>query len=257
MGHDFSGLMAKKPAPKKADDRLMNLAVDQIEPDPNNVRRVFDSAKLEELAASMKARGQLQPVVVKPLEGDRYRLIAGERRWRAAKIAKLETVLAIRDDRKVDAQREIDQLVENMQRENLKPSEIIPAMVAAKESGLKAIDIAKLSGLSKQMVGKYLKLGQNPDYIEWADSMGVKAAYERVLEETGQKKDSSPAKPTTDDKGEGTGDGGRDIADKRKTEKVQPLSSGPLEIEIDGTRYKFARAWVVDEGGAERPVLFD
>lgn len=257
MQPDFSGLMSKKPAPKKEDSRLKDIPIDLIDPDPKNVRKAFDKDELKALAATMKARGQLQPALVKQKEDDRYLLIAGERRWRAAKIAGLKTLLALEDDRKVEDQRAIDQLIENMQREDLRPSEIIQGMVEAKGEGLKAVEIAALSGLSKQMVGKYLKLSQSEEYIQLADEIGVRNAYERVLELTGDKRGGQGGASAQEPEGEADGEGTSSKAKRKPSAKVEPLACKTTSIEIDGKPYQLSRAWVVDDTGAERPVVFE
>ena len=101
---------------------LASIAVASIEPHPDQPRRHFDEAALDELAASIAARGVIQPVIVRPLPGGRYQLVAGERRWRAAQKAQLHEIPAlIRDlaDREVMALA----LIENIQREDLNPVE--------------------------------------------------------------------------------------------------------------------------------------
>ena len=102
----------------RADGGLMLLPVSQIEPHPDQPRRHFDETALNELAASIAARGVIQPVVVRPLGGNRYQLVAGERRWRASQLLGLPEVpviVRIADDRAV---LELA-LIENLQRENL------------------------------------------------------------------------------------------------------------------------------------------
>ena len=74
--------------------QLEQIAIDRIDRNPEQPRQTFDERSLEELAASLKAYGQLQPIAVRPL-GDRYIIIAGERRWRAAQIAGWKTIAAI------------------------------------------------------------------------------------------------------------------------------------------------------------------
>lgn len=101
------------------DRRLRNVPLDQIEPNPDQPRKHFDAAKLELLAGSLSARGLLQPVLVRPLAGDRYELIAGERRWRAAHLAGLSHLAAfIRSDTDDGAALELA-LIENAARQDL------------------------------------------------------------------------------------------------------------------------------------------
>jgi len=83
--------VAESPAlsPVRSGDGLANVAVAAIEPHPEQPRRRFDEGALEELAVSIAERGVIQPVIVRPLAGGRYQLVAGERRWRAAQKAQL------------------------------------------------------------------------------------------------------------------------------------------------------------------------
>ena len=101
---------------------LAMLSVAAIEPHPSQPRRHFDDAALDELAASIAARGVIQPIIVRPLGAGRYQLVAGERRWRAAQRAQLHEIPAlIRDlgEREVMALA----LIENLQRQDLNPVE--------------------------------------------------------------------------------------------------------------------------------------
>ena len=115
-----SGEEAATAAPRT--DGLASLPVGAIEPHPDQPRRHFDEAALDELAVSIGKRGVIQPVIVRPLGEGRYQLVAGERRWRAAQKAQLHEIPALI--------RELDEhevmalaLIENIQREDLNPVE--------------------------------------------------------------------------------------------------------------------------------------
>src|SRR5690606_4160489 len=110
------------PAAGPSGEGLATIAVAAIEPHPEQPRRRFDEAALEELAASIAKRGVIQPVIVRPLAGGRYQLVAGERRWRAAQKAQLHEIPALvreLEERDVTALA----LIENIQREDLNPVE--------------------------------------------------------------------------------------------------------------------------------------
>src|ERR1700710_772433 len=115
--------MAPKATPPTG---LMKVAIDLIDPNPLQPRSVFQPERLAELAQSIRANGIIQPIVVQKVK-DRYMLIAGERRWRAARIAELEEVpVVIRefaDDRILEVA-----LIENIQREDLNPIEVAQAL---------------------------------------------------------------------------------------------------------------------------------
>jgi ParB/RepB/Spo0J family partition protein len=96
------------------------VAIDRIEANPEQPRLAFDEATLNELAASIREHGVLQPILVRPLDATRYQLIAGERRWRASRIAGLTTIPALIEEIDDDTALEIA-IIENLQREDLSP----------------------------------------------------------------------------------------------------------------------------------------
>jgi ParB family transcriptional regulator, chromosome partitioning protein len=96
------------------------IEVDHIDSNPEQPRLAFDEATLEELAASIREHGVLQPILVRPLDDGRYQLIAGERRWRASRIAGLVTIPALVEDIDDDTALEIS-IIENLQREDISP----------------------------------------------------------------------------------------------------------------------------------------
>ncbi|MXO70527.1 ParB/RepB/Spo0J family partition protein [Alteraurantiacibacter buctensis] len=146
-------------------DGLASLAVAAISPHPNQPRRHFDEAALEELAASIATRGVIQPVIVRPLPGGRYQLVAGERRWRAAQKAQLHEIPAIiRDlaDRDVMALA----LIENIQREDLNPVEEAQAYHRLAElEGLTQAEIARLVDKSRSHVANLQRLLALPESV--------------------------------------------------------------------------------------------
>jgi ParB family chromosome partitioning protein len=143
---------------------LANLAVSAIKPHPNQPRRHFDEAALEELAGSIATRGVIQPVIVRPYEGG-YQLVAGERRWRAAQKAQLHEIPAlIRDlgERDVMA----IALIENIQREDLNPVEEARAYHRlAEEEGLTQAEIARLVEKSRSHVANLQRLLSLPEQV--------------------------------------------------------------------------------------------
>ena len=94
--------------------------IDRIEPNPEQPRLAFDEATLEELAASIREHGVLQPILLRPIDDGRFQLIAGERRWRASKIAGHPTIPALVEDIDDDTALEIS-IIENLQREDISP----------------------------------------------------------------------------------------------------------------------------------------
>lgn len=138
-------------------DRLQEVDLDAIRPNPRQPRADFDDASLEELAASMRAHGVLQPLIVRAV-GTGYELVAGERRWRAARLAGLRTVPTIvrdADDREVAEMA----LIENLQREDLTPLEEARAYRTLIDvHGLSQEEIAQAVGKSRSAVANALRL---------------------------------------------------------------------------------------------------
>src|SRR5207253_4790059 len=105
-----------------AREGLRTVGIEEVHPAPDQPRKTFDDARLEELAASIRAQGVIQPLVVRQRAGGGYELIAGERRWRAAQRAGLHEVPAVVRD--VAPARAFEMaMVENLQREDLNPLE--------------------------------------------------------------------------------------------------------------------------------------
>lgn len=144
---------------------LASLAIASIEPLPGQPRRYFDEDALAELAASIAARGVIQPIIVRPLAGGRYQLVAGERRWRAAQKAQLHEIPALvreLDTREVMALA----LIENIQRKDLNPVEEARAYQRlADEEEMTQGEIAKLVDKSRSHVANLQRLLGLPEEI--------------------------------------------------------------------------------------------
>lgn len=144
---------------------LAMLAIADIEPHPEQPRRHFDEAALDELAASIAQRGVIQPVIVRSTRSGRYQLVAGERRWRAAQRAQLHEIPALvrdLDDREVMALA----LVENLQREDLNPIEEARAYQRlADEEGLTQAEIARMVDKSRSHVANFQRLLALPEPV--------------------------------------------------------------------------------------------
>lgn len=160
------GLDALIPQHDSVEQGYAVLSIDHIEPNPQQPRVAFDDATLEELAASIIEVGVLQPVVVRSVDENRYELIAGERRWRAAKRAGLNEVPAV--VRSTDEQGTLTEaLIENVQREDLGPLEEAAAYRQLLEDfELTHEDIGKRVGKSRATVTNALRLLQLPASIQ-------------------------------------------------------------------------------------------
>lgn len=151
---------------KPAGDGLATIPVAQIEPHPDQPRRHFDDAALDDLAASIAQRGVIQPVIVRPLDSGRFQLVAGERRWRAAQRAQLHEIPAIVRDL-ADHDVMALALIENLQREDLNAIEEATAYQRLSElEGLSQADIAKLVDKSRSHVANLMRLLALPEGVQ-------------------------------------------------------------------------------------------
>ena len=156
---EMEDIKTSKPEKKKTEEAVLELDLDMIEPNRKQPRKYFDETALEELAASLKAYGMIQPIVVKK-SGEYYEIIAGERRWRAAKIAGLTKVpVVIKKWEEGEAFEAA--LVENLQREDLNPMEEAESYQRLQEEfGLSQEKIAEKVGKSRSAITNSLRLLQ-------------------------------------------------------------------------------------------------
>jgi ParB family chromosome partitioning protein len=161
MGRGLAAILSV--APKDETEELRQIAVELIVANPNQPRRSFEEDSLLALAESIRARGVIQPVLVRPLVDGRYELIAGERRWRAARMAQLETMPALVRRHDDAASLELA-LIENMAREDLNPVEQARACVAlVEELGMTREDVGLRVGRSRVAVSNLIRLLDLPD----------------------------------------------------------------------------------------------
>ena len=164
------------------DATLREISVSQVEPNSHQPRAHFDEEALVSLTDSIRELGVLQPILVRPAGHDRYELIAGERRWRAAKRAGLQSVPAI--VRKIDDTASLEQaLVENLHRQDLHPLEEAAAYQQLLEDfQLSHDDVAKRVGKSRSAVSNTLRLLQLPPAIQKLVADGdLSAGHARAL----------------------------------------------------------------------------
>ena len=160
---------------------VRSLPVDAVRPNPHQPRRRFDEAALEELAASIRQHGLVQPIIVTPA-GDGYVLVAGERRWRAARLAGLTEVPALVRDLDPLAMTEVA-LIENLQREDLTPIEEAYAFQTLQEEfGLTQEEIARRVGKSRSQVANTLRLlALDPQVQRMVDAGELSFGHAKVL----------------------------------------------------------------------------
>jgi ParB family chromosome partitioning protein len=156
------------PRPAHTSHTLPEIPIDQIEANPFQPRSHFDEQALEELAASIKVHGVIQPITVRRLAHDKYQLIAGERRFQASKLAGLRTIPAY--VRSADDQQMLEMaLIENIQRENLNAIEIaLSYQRLVTECNLKQEELGERVGKNRATVTNYLRLLKLPPDIQIA-----------------------------------------------------------------------------------------
>lgn len=144
---------------------LRYIKLSDIEPNPDQPRRVFDEDALDELAASVKEHGVVQPIVVTPSKNG-FVIVAGERRWRAANMAELKKIPAI--VRTMSAQHKLEMaLIENLMREDLNPLEIgMSYLKLMNQFNMSTVDIGKRIGRSHSMISNHIRLLKLPDFLK-------------------------------------------------------------------------------------------
>ena len=173
------GDFAEEPQEKSA---YQSLPIYKVEPNPDQPRKDFDPEELENLAESIRVHGLIQPLTVREMPTGYYQIIAGERRWRAARLARLSEVPVViieADDRKA---MELA-LIENLQRQDLNPvEEALGYKSLMKDYGLTQEEAAARVGKSRPAVANALRLlGLNPEVLELVRSGSLTAGHARAI----------------------------------------------------------------------------
>ncbi|MEK6807185.1 MAG: ParB/RepB/Spo0J family partition protein [Pseudomonadota bacterium] len=199
LGRGLDALLGSPARTETASDEQRELAVTALSPGKHQPRRAFEKEALESLAESIKAQGVVQPLVVRPLSANKYEIVAGERRWRAAQVAGLKNVpVVIRnlDERGAMAVA----LVENIQRADLNPLEEAQALQKlVKECGLTHDKCAEAVGKSRAAVSNLLRLFElNEDVQALVRAMKLSFGHAKVLLGVSGARQSSLAKLAAD-----------------------------------------------------------
>jgi len=201
LGKGLSALIPDAADSLSTPRTALEVDVDQLEPNHYQPRGQFDAGSLEDLARSIRANGIIQPIVVRRIDSpaggrERYQIIAGERRWRAAQQAQLSKVpIVVKDVSPADRKRLLEMaLIENIQREDLNPMEAAAAYQRlVDEFHLKQDDIALQVGKDRATVANYLRLLKLPDEVRGnvasgALTMGHARAIVALTTESDQKR---------------------------------------------------------------------
>ena len=166
---------------EKSDESVLKLRMTAVEPNREQPRKFFDEEKLEQLSESIKENGIIQPIIVEKKGEGRYEIVAGERRWRAAKKAGLKEIPAIVRDY-TDQQRLVVALLENVQREDLNPIEEAQAYKELIDKGLKQEEVAEKVGKSRPVIANSLRLLQlDPEVQSMVISGEMSSGHARAL----------------------------------------------------------------------------
>ena len=168
LGKGLSALLPERPSrpgEEGASSGIHSIPVDDIAPNPLQPRTVFQPERLSELAQSIRSNGVVQPLIVRRA-GDKYELVAGERRWRAARMAGMDTVPVVVQDLADDKLLEIS-LIENIQREDLNPIEVAQAFDRmGRKLNLSHEQIAQRTGKDRSTVTNLIRLLRLPEDIQ-------------------------------------------------------------------------------------------
>lgn len=167
-GRGLDALIDTSEVKTQGSSNLNEIALDNIEPNPNQPRREFDEEALKELATSIREIGIIQPITLRQVDGGKYQIIAGERRWRASQMAGLKSIPAyvrtVQDENVMEMA-----LVENIQREDLNAIEIALAYEhLAETTGMTQEKISERVGKSRTAVTNYMRLLKLPAQVQMA-----------------------------------------------------------------------------------------
>ncbi len=182
LGRGLDALLVDNSIENTSASSAVKLKLNEIEPNKNQPRKHFDDEALSELAASIEKHGVIQPLLVRPLPGGTYQLVAGERRWRASRMAGLtEVPVVIRELNDADASALA--LIENLQREDLDPIEEAEGYKYLMDTyGATQEEAAQRVGKSRSAVANLMRLLALPkDVLELVRSKTLSAGHARTL----------------------------------------------------------------------------
>lgn len=182
LGRGLDALLVDNSIENTSSSSAVKLKLNEIEPNKNQPRKYFDDEALSELAASIEKHGVIQPLLVRPLPGGTYQLVAGERRWRASRMAGLTEVPVVIKELS-DADASALALIENLQREDLDPIEEAEGYKYLMETyGVTQEEAAQRVGKSRSAVANLMRLLALPkDVLELVRSKTLSAGHARAL----------------------------------------------------------------------------
>ena len=182
LGRGLDALISTEAVRPQGSSTISEVAIEQIEANPNQPRREFDEEALNELANSIRQIGIIQPITLRQVDDNRFQIIAGERRWRASQLAGLKSIPAyirtIKDENVMEMA-----LVENIQREDLNAIEIALAYEhLLSNSGMTQEKVSERVGKSRTAIANYLRLLKLPAQVQMAlQSKDIDMGHARAL----------------------------------------------------------------------------
>lgn len=182
LGKGLGALFTESDIAKEPSSSTSTLRLTQIEPNKEQPRKTFDQKALEELAKSIEANGVLQPMLVRPMEDGSYQLVAGERRWRASRLAGLTEVPVIIKEMSDEQAMQIS-LIENLQREDLNPIEEAEGLqLLISRYSLTQEEAASRVGRSRPAIANSIRLLGLPEEVrELTRDGNISAGHARAL----------------------------------------------------------------------------
>lgn len=178
LGRGYEALMSDNSTEQT---NAVEVRTDELEPNPDQPRKVFDKQALDELAENIKKYGLIQPIVVRSTIMGNYQIVAGERRWRASMQAGLKTVPVIIRDLTDNETMEIA-IIENLQRENLNPVEMAKGFKALMDTfSLTQEEVANKVGKSRSAVANILRLLDLGEYLKYLEDGTITAGHARAM----------------------------------------------------------------------------
>lgn len=178
LGRGYEALMSDNATEQT---NAVEIRIDELEPNPEQPRKNFDRAALDELSDNIKKYGLIQPIVARPTVMGTYQIVAGERRWRASMQAGLKTVPVIVKDLSDSETMEIA-IIENLQREDLNPIEMAKGFKSLMDSfKLTQEEVAEKVGKSRSAVANTLRLLELGKYVLYVENGTVSAGHARAM----------------------------------------------------------------------------
>lgn len=261
LGRGLGSLLADNSIEENNSIQPVKLDIMDIEPNKEQARKQFDEAALSELADSIAQHGVLQPLLVRPIIGGGYQLIAGERRWRASRIAGLTQVPVIIKEL-TDDEAAVISLIENLQREDLNPIEEAYGFASLiKDFDLTQEEAARRVGKSRPAVANALRLLRLPqEVIDTVREGKLSAGHARALAAIDDEKTSIFAAKTVMEKGLSVRETEKLVktltADKKKKKKKTAARNSFFdEVELSLNNSLGRKAKVVTKSGKESGTL--